>query len=139
MKKFKHSGSRSLALAGTAFCALLAIGVGGCASNDDKPGLAPVPEGLEPRPQLSSIPADSVRVAVFQGGADISYDLVEGQRYFLVDETTDTRLTSGLADRDGEIEIGKNGARFRGREVWGGDVDAANQVGLYVSRELETP
>lgn len=126
-------------LIGASFAALLAIGlVGGCAS-DEKPGLAPVPEGLEPRPSLESIPDESVRVAVFQGGADVAYDLVEGQRYFLVDESNDTLLTSGVADADGEVTIGEDGATFRGDEVWGGTLDANSQIGLYVNRQLETP
>ena len=118
--------------------ALTAALVAGCAS-DDKPGIAPVPEGLEPRPELSSIPDDSVRVVVSQGGAKVGYDLVEGQRYFLVDESTDTLLTSGVADADGELTIGEDGAEFRGDEVWGGDVDDNSQIGLYVNARLETP
>ena len=110
----------------------------GCAS-DDKPGIAPVPEGLDPRPELSSIPDESVRVVVSQGGAKVGYDLVEGQRYFLVDESTDTLLTSGVADRDGELTIGEGGAEFRGDNVWNGTVSPNSQIGLYVNSRLETP
>lgn len=116
---------------------VMALVLGGCARGDERPGLAPVPDGLDPRPNLESIPRESVRVAVFQGGADVSYDLVEGQRYFLVNESSDTLLTSGVAERDGQVTIGEDGAEFRGRTIWEGSVDAASQIGLYVNRQLE--
>ncbi len=119
--------------------AAVAIGLSGCATKDEKPGLAPVPEGLTPRPDLKSIPEDSIRVAVVQGGADVSYDLVEGQRYFLVDETTDVLLSSDVADKDGELTIGEDGAQFRGDGIWEGTVNQNSQIGLYVNRRLETP
>lgn len=107
-----------------------------CASAE-RPGLAPVPDGLQPRPVLSSVPTESVRVAVFQGGADVSYDLVKGQRYFLVDESTDALLTSGVAGEDGELSIGEGGAEFDGDGIWDGTVSQTAQVGLYVNRKLE--
>ncbi len=118
----------------------LSLAVAGCAAEGDKkPGLAPVPSGLEPRPVLNSVPADAVRVAVFQGGGDISYDLVEGQRYFLVSESSDKLLSSDVADEDGEVSIGEDGATFDNDSIWEGTIDPNDQIGLYVSRTLETP
>lgn len=128
--------NRSLILTFAATAMLSAGLVTGCGS-DERPGLAPVPEGLEPRPELESIPANSVRVAVFQGGAEVGYDLVKGQRYFLVDESTDSLLSSDVADRDGQITIGEDGADFRGDNIWDGTVNQNSQIGLYVNRQLE--
>ena len=135
-----NSRLNPLRLAATAGVALaLTLAGFGCAAGDEKPGIAPVPEGLTPRPDLDSVPANAVRVAVFQGGGEVSYDLVEGQRYFLVNETSDVLLSSDVADGDGELTIGEDGATLRGNDIWEGTVDANDQVGLYVNRQLETP
>ena len=131
--------NKSMLITMTASLSLAAGMVAGCATNDERPGLAPVPEGLEPRPDLESVAPNAVRAAVAQGGAGFSYDLVKGQRYYLVDETVDRLITSELADRDGELTIGEDGAKFRGRSVWDGTIDANSQIGLYLARQLETP
>lgn len=135
MNRMARAASRVTASAGAlALCATL--GLSACASSE-RPGLAPVPEGLQPRPMLSSVPSESVRVAVFQGGADVSYDLVKGQRYFLVDESADNLLTSGIAEEDTELSIGEDGAEIDGDDIWEGTVSQNNQIGLYVNRKLE--
>ncbi len=118
--------------------AIAAIGITGCAS-EKAPGLAPVPEEIPGAPTLRSVPADTVRVGVIAGGGDMEKKLVKGQQFYLVDESTDTLLYSGVADRDGEVSVGEDGATFRGDEIWdGGDQVRANStIGLYVSRQLQ--
>ena len=54
-----------------------------------------------------------------------------------VDESTDSLLYSGVADRDGQVTIGEDGAEFRNDNVWDGTVNQNSQIGLYVNRQLE--
>ena len=118
--------------------AVLGAGLAGCSSRPDSEFL-PVPPEIPGGPALGSVPADAKRVAVMSGTGNFTVPVYRGQRWFLVDEKADQLLASKVADRDGNLEVGRDGAKLDGREVWDGKTTNVDNLALYLMQRREQP
>ncbi len=116
--------------------ATLCVGLLGCESDPESVYL-PVPDEIVGGPELESVPDAAVRVAVMSGTGDFTVPVYKGQRWFLVDERADQLLASGVADRDGELKVGRDGADLNGAEVWDGNTENVDNLALYLMRRRE--
>ena len=111
-----------------------ALSLGGCASND--PQLVTF-DTITPRPDVDSVGDETLFVAQMTGPGGFTFDMPRGYRYYLVDLEADRVLTSDVTTEAGKIEVGKDGATFEGEQIWEGDTQGAQQIGLFISERPE--
>lgn len=120
-------------LLGTALLMSLvcALAISGCRREAQSIYL-PVPPEIAGGPELNSVPDDAVRVAVMSGTGSFEVPIHEGQRWYLVDEKADRLLKSGVADREGTLKVGADGASLNGVSVWRTDLENVDNLALYL-------
>lgn len=112
----------------------VALVLGGCRSDEPEIHMF---DTITPRPAVDSVGNDTLFVAQMSGPGGFTFDIPKGYRYYLVDLEADRVLHSGVTERSGKIEVGKDGATFRGDSIWEGDTQSANQIGLFLANRPE--